>query len=371
MLISFKAFSQEQIKPKPEFQLIFDTSLMTFGTNNNKDWKAVGYADMQFKFTYKSEKIRAEITPEIEMYGTDIEATMKRAFIRANLHENFRLTVGKIPTSWGEGSYYNTGDLLYSSSANAGFMDLREDTIRDNARWLTNFYVPFNQYGFIEALYAAPNTSLKNLTTDPGSFDIADSAGGGRILFKAGDAQIQTGVMYDGSRDTVGMSFNVSGGIADFVDVYFGTRFEVDPSNPNTEDIAYSNEYSLGFSLPYTFTSGQFLSVKLETVFRPWRYWKSTNNTMTDRDTEAGDQYGNEIFFEVLYTPVILFTWMNRVIIQPIDGSAQFFTSFIFNPIQDLSIYMQLLAEAGSPNDKYSYANDGGVYVGLGLKYVL
>ena len=96
----------------------------------------------------ESKNVRAQLSLDTTI-GDEVLLDVARAYVKTRF-PGFRVTVGKDAVSWGEGSFYNAGDVIFGPVPLSG--DLTAEVMREDAVWLTSAYIPFGTYSFIEPL---------------------------------------------------------------------------------------------------------------------------------------------------------------------------------------------------------------------------
>ncbi len=128
--------------------------------------------------TFKSQKNRnvkgfIEInfdpdTPTEDSTYTKQPLELKKAYVKVRMIDH-RITAGKTRSTWGEGTVFNSGDVLFGSLN--PYVDLTADEKRSETAWMTLTNSPFGSFSFVELIYMPPQTELNDeniSTTVPG-----------------------------------------------------------------------------------------------------------------------------------------------------------------------------------------------------------
>ena len=356
-------------------QLDLTMSATTFNGGVTSDWyfSGVSYARLTFQNT-NQDFIKAVFS--MESYVSDQVAAIGiyQAFVRFMTQDQiFRFTMGKAPISWGEGIFYNAGDVLFPSTNPV--LDFTSFVVRDNTRWVMVPYISLGESGFIELLLASPHLSLLDtvifdyvqgfLPQDLSKLTWTHISGGGRVSWKLWDVQWQLGALYIGETAWTRPFLALSGGIAQTVDWYVASRVEVGEDIIQNELWQKTWDITAGLSLPWVFADNSSLSFRLEGIFRPFGAW-SEQEFAQDEFLEAHDLWGAKIFFEMGYSPNSIFSMVFRTIYSAVANSAFLNLVFEYAPYQDLTLGLNAVVQLGDNPLKIP----SGLLFGISLRYV-
>lgn len=307
-----------------------------------------------------------------------------QAYIRFRTNNGlFRFTMGKAPISWGEGIYYNAGDVLFSSTNPS--MDFNRVIKTDNTRWVIVPYFSIGSNGFFEALISTPSLSYY----DTFIYNYLDGIGFGgdlsylndpswsnlnagfRFSWKSLDVQWQTGVMYIGS-DTLTRPFiSMSGGIAQTVDWYLSSRVGLSPDGFNDGDWYKSWDISLGFYFPWVFRDSSNLSIRVEGLIRPLGNWYLQNGISSNEWEITREYLAAQAFLDITYILNSFFTFSFRDIYSIIDQSTVINVMFTLSPLQDLSLtFNTIIQVGGKDNTLFNLEKENSLLFSIILRYI-
>ena len=161
------------------------------------EWFALGQGTANLTLKSKgNSNVKGQLSIEAVL-GEPSLIDISRAFVKVRF-PGFRATLGKTRLSWGEGFFFNAGDLLYGSTSVQA--DLTSDILRDEAGWLTQLYLALGAFSFVEAIYLPGDVNLLELVEDPSAAlpALADSSVGGRLVGKLLGLKLEGGYLYRG-----------------------------------------------------------------------------------------------------------------------------------------------------------------------------
>jgi hypothetical protein len=116
--------------------------------------------------------------------------TLEKAYLKIRLPgfidgSSSRLSFGKMPVAWGQGAFFNAGDILFGAAPNQ--TSLFSSEYRTDTDWMVVFYLPLGDWSFVEIIGSPPMRSGET------------GRGGGRFVFTPGWAalnSIEAGYLY-------------------------------------------------------------------------------------------------------------------------------------------------------------------------------
>lgn len=281
-----------------------------------------------------------------------------RAFIKVRFPV-FRITLGKSAISWGEGFYFNAGDVIFGENAVSG--DMMESELRDNAAWLLSLYFPLGTFSFIEAVVLEPELNFYELLTEDDAEPphISDTSYGIRTNFKIVNVELETGYLFNGLENTHSPYMSMQGHL--FIDWYFAGTVVIPADSDQIEDL--EPKISLGIFHLINFENNATLSLRLEGLLKPDALWH-------EREANDDTEYGIMLFPEIIYFPIDSVGVFIRSIVSPVDLSALFSVGADWNVYSGLSIINNIAVQAGEETDIYGFNRDGGLSFTSGLKYI-
>lgn len=127
---------------------------------DSKYWHIGGESRFSYTLSGKNPQIRG--LTRIALLGTEqnkLLLELSRAYIRAripfNIGYSIQLELGKNTLAWGEGSYYNAGDVIFGSDPKSS--TLQNSSFRDYAFWQLRMFIPINSFSYFEPVFGLPD----------------------------------------------------------------------------------------------------------------------------------------------------------------------------------------------------------------------
>lgn len=304
----------------------------------------------------RNKNVRAQLTIDTIVADT-IMFDISRAFIKVRF-PGFRTTIGKAKVSWGEGFFYNAGDVIFGDTASIG--DISAEELRDEARWLTSAYIPLGTYSFIEPILLVPGLNLSELMQDQDDSipSTADTSAGGRVVARVKGIKIEGGYLYRGIEQQHKPYLSFQGHL--FLDWHLSSSLSIPHYSPEVSDLKQSFKISWGLFHLQSFISGDIVSFRLEGLVKPHASWK-------EKDAE---EYGLMLYPEIAWSPGKTLTFLFRSIVSPIDCSALITTGMYWNIYEGLKILNFLSVQAGETTDIYGWRKPGGIAFSSGFQFI-
>jgi len=376
-----------------------------------------GSADIKFKST-GDRKVKGEIDLELfspdllslKSGGTIAALEVKKIFIKANFILNeegsqiLKWTIGKTRLSWGEGSVFNSGDILFGSLS--PYLDYTESELRDQTAWLTALNFQLAPFVFVEFVALPPDMDLSHLLElSPPSTDeaaaatlladyklplISQSSVGARLYAELGEertVKLETGYLYQGESKVA---------VKELLDIpmhriYFGLEgnryfnwqitssvsFPVNDISDSWELVGELWSLSAGLSYIHSISSDSRISFRLESLWVPFGFWK--NPTVAEKSARSGKGVGVMLYPEIAYSPISSLNLVVRSMISPVDVSGQFSFGVDWNIYQGLNILLFGNFNGGSADSTFSwdrgessifYAGSTGFSIMMGMRYI-
>jgi hypothetical protein len=279
------------------------------------DWSELLVTEGMISFkSENSGNVRGEVAltyANTSDYDTVDDAIWK-AYLKARF-PSFRLTMGKTRLSWGEGTLFNAGDLLFGSDDMA--FDLTDSELRTETDWLAAITVPFDSFSFAE-LVILPSTE---------GDDIQDLSYGGRVYHTLGKLKTEAGAArIDGTnKGYLGFQGN------------FGLDWHLTTSLDDEEEW----EISGGLSSMRYLEGDKSLSMRFEFLLRPLGDWQDTSY--------ADGSWPLMLYPELTYvaSSSLAFSLRSIVCIPDLSTTAVFATSW--NVFQGFSLVGYVSAFSG------------------------
>lgn len=152
---------------------------------NNNDytdyWLLSGGTRFLYTLSGKKGNVRGQVRMEVlgdEANGLWFE--LSRAYIRKRMRLGqsyaMQIEIGKNTVAWGEGDYYNAGDVIFGADPKAratGFVS----EFRDFSFWQGRAFIPLNKASYVELLIGIPNQKYPIFFSES-STDTPSGAGG-------------------------------------------------------------------------------------------------------------------------------------------------------------------------------------------------
>jgi hypothetical protein len=319
-------------------------------------FSGIGRADVSFT-AEGSRNVRAELelsgTTMSSAAGLNAVITVPRAYVRARFPA-FRLTVGRTRLSWGEGAYFNAGDLLFGAAGTEP--DLMAQVLRDETAWLASAYVPLGTWSYIETVVLPQEPGF-----EAGIPPFESASAGARLETKIAQIRTQTGYLYRGLTGTHSAYVSLQGHLG--VDWYAAAGLSVPGSGADTDTALDSLEVSWGLLHIENLTAGGSLSFRLEGLVKPRGLWEPSGAA------DPAARYGLTLFPEIAWSPSQFLSFQLRSVVSPIDLSALVTAGGYWKPYDGFSVLGFLSIQAGEQNDTFAPDRAGGISFVTGVRY--
>ena len=347
----------------------YGTAGLTFKSLDNRNVK--GFIEIDFE----------PDTPAGDYSYTEPALELKKAYIKARMLDH-RLTVGKTRTTWGEGTVFNSGDVLFGSLN--PYVDLTEEEKRTETAWMTLTDTPFGSFSFVELVYMPPQREIndENIKTSVPGGRIEKSSIGGRIYTRAAGTKIEAGYIYKGQKRTESdpsirthrpyISFQ--GNIGPDWSLSSSAAIPA-VANPDTGIIKKS--FTCSFSLFHIINldHDSSLNLRLETLILPWHNWEEKTDLFSDAEnsTDIIEVYGIFVYPQIVYNISPGLNLSLQSVVSPIDISAMTTIGFFWNLYQNFEILNYLTFNAGEESDIFAWESSrediSGIAVTTGFRY--
>jgi hypothetical protein len=339
------------------------TLMNTLSSIGDGDWSlsAIGTGRLTFK-SEANRNVKARLSLDTSIADT-VLLDVSRAFIKVRF-PGFRITMGKDTVSWGEGYFYNAGDVIFGATPTT--VDLTADVLRDDAVWLTSAYVPLGTYSFIEPIILAPELNLSMLIADPNAPppSLEDTSIGGRAVTKISGIKTEAGYLYSGIQKAHLPYLSFQGHL--LVDWHLSGSVSIPQSSTQAFDLSEDLVMSFGlFHLQRLEQAGSSsISFRLEGLLRPAASWEQRDSSIEDT------QYGLMLYPEISWAMNQSLTLFLRNIVSPIDLSALITAGINWNIYEGFRLLSFLMVQAGEETDLFSLSKPGGFAISTGFQYI-
>lgn len=334
-----------------------------------------------------SPNVRATVEMDYSSFDTisqtiDYQLSLRKFNVRVRFPGVLSFTIGKTRSTWGNGTIFNSGDILFNSTSAA--ISWQQDDKRQDTAWLASLNVPFSKFGFIEGVLLAPALSSTGSLTSGGSLQpgkISDMGGGGRISQDWGKFQAEGGYIYKGQHkagtQTSGYSDFLGNTLYAAAQLDAGALWGVDMSDTLNlkgkgssqldSDMA-KRSFSVSFNSNYTWNlyyNTQTLALDVEGVVFPYYSWTPRVATRSIGDPgydPLTDETAMRLYASLTWS---VSTWMFFVntIYMPLNYESQIYFGAQWNVYNNLYIQSNILLNFESGET----APDTGI--SLGVKY--
>ena len=322
------------------------------------DWSLSGLGSARITIkSVNNRNVKAQISLDSYISET-VFLDIYRAFIKVRFPV-FRITLGKSAISWGEGFYYNAGDVIFGETAVS--TDMMENELRDNAAWLLSLYFPLGTYSFLETVVLEPELNLYELLTEDDAEPphISDTSYGLRTNFKIVNVEFESGYLFNGIEDSHNPYVSLQGHL--LVDWYLAGSLMIPLDTEQIEDL--EPKISLGLFHVISFENDSSLSFRLEGLVKPDALWE-------EQDADDDTEYGLMIFPELIWKPIESVGVFFRSVVSPIDLSSLFSLGVDWNVYSGLNIINNISIQAGEETDILRFNRDGGFAFTSGLRFI-
>ncbi len=354
-------------------------------TSPDIDWAVIGGGEVSLDVQATGNRfVRGRFTLTaalpVTRRGADVRFEIERAFIKARFpffdERFFNVTIGKTRLTWGDGAFYNAGDIIFGSGASNP--DFTDSTIRDENIFLLSALFPLGDLTFLEPIFIPPDINILFEGGVP-TVNISPAetlAAGLRINADIGEIKTQAGYLYRGieTRDSAGaerlalthqpfvsLQWNL------LVDMQLSSTIAIDQTlsgDSLNEDILASWLISYGFFHIFALPSDASISLRLESLFRPGGVWEQRH------PLESDEYYGVNIFFETVFSFSPSFNITLRSLFSPIDLSALVAPGLVWAPYNGMRLFFFPLIEMGERGDIYSWEQENGLTFSAGVTFI-
>jgi hypothetical protein len=343
------------------------TLMNTLATMDDETVSLTGFGTGRLTFkSAGSRNVKGQLSFDARIGDASL-LDVSRAFVKARF-PGFRITLGKDTVAWGEGVFYNAGDVIFGAVPQS--VDLTAEILRDDAVWLTSVYVPLDPYSFVEPILLAPELNLSTLVQDPQASppSLGDAAAGGRFVTKLAGIKTEAGYLYRGKERTHNPYFSLQGHL--LVDLHLSASVSV-PHYPG-EASGAGCEPAISFGLFHlqrlSSAGADSMSFRLEGLLRPLGDWVAQDSSITDADSYT--EYALMLYPEVAWALDRSLTLLCRSVVSPIDLSALITVGVNWNVYEGLKLLGYLSVQAGEQDDLYGLRKDGGLGLAAGVQYI-
>jgi hypothetical protein len=376
-------------QPVPSVTVEAITSAVRDG---DERWAAASLGRGELTLTApRNPNTRGELTLELEA-GADgaLRSSLTRAWVRARFpwfaERSFHITAGKAALTWGEGLFYNAGDVIFGAELNP--QDLTGTLERNRADWLVHAFLPTGTFSFLEPVVVLPLPDFSTLAEDPTAYpDLRDGAAGLRYQARLAGVEVESGYFVDGAAEEHRPYLSLQGHLG--ADLYAAASttlpYDVAAASADKRDAAAdtareSLTVTAGALYNARLPRSQQLSARFEALLRPNATWSERDASGTGASAsqlaagggtaDPADLYALELYPEIVWTLSPNFTLYARSVLSPLDLSALVTPGLAWNLYDGLSLQLFTTAQHGEQEDTYGFDRFGGASVTGIVRYV-
>lgn len=271
--------------------------------------------------------------------------SIKYAYIKARFPiggRNFRVTMGKSHLTWGIGSFFNAGNLLFGESGKISGLTKVVGELREETDWLMALHLPLGRFSFIETAFMFPQMYLD---ADPPAFpEIEGSKVGARVRTKLLDTTLELGYLYDGGEKAHRPALSLQGNLGP--DLY-GSVTTLIRGDGRTGGLRENLAFSFGTLWINPVRLCRSLLLRIEGMVRP------------------SGRIPIELFPEIIVRADGISTLIFRGVLSPSDRSGLVVSSLSFNPYQGFHLFLLFSARFGKEPYSFGYMGRMGALIGM------
>lgn len=265
---------------------------------------------------------------------TSLDDVIHKAYFKARF-PSFKLTVGKTRLSWGEGTLFNAGDVLYGSSSTS--VSFTQAELRSSTGWMASINYPLGFFSFAEAVLLPSGTAK------------ATEAGAGfRLYATVSDIKMETGYVtkIESSVRVHKPYVSLQGNIGP--DWHLSSSLSIPQSGDIATKTADSWMISGGLYQLVRMEGDRNIGLRLEFLTRPFGNWAWA--PVKDDNTCALLLYP-----EISYAPSSSLGLSLRAIVSPLDFSMNISMGASWAVYDGFSLIAYLTAPVGDVGDLFSW----------------
>ncbi len=345
--------AQVRVKPEGRISALYGLSRVPGG-----DPLAAALLAADLGLSAASPDVRSQVMVRL-LASEPLQASLVRAWVRARLGESGRFTAGISRLSWGQGFFFNSGDVLYGSTGLSS--DLTAESLREEAGLLLSYYQGLGDISFFEILVFPPSLSFGINGLEPGEWETA--AAGGRVVVtlpeESTGLRMEAGYLFRGGTANPALLqpdghvpyAALQGSLWGHANLYASARLEVEPSAMSWEGVGESLNISGGLYRLWSLEGGGSVTVRLEGLVEP-----------------GLDPIPFSSYTEMTASPDGKGTFLLRGITHS-DASALIMAGWLQRMYQGLTVQLFLQVQAGEDGDIFGWNREGDLSAILGMEY--
>ncbi|MBN2511016.1 MAG: hypothetical protein JXB03_12100 [Spirochaetales bacterium] len=318
--------------------------------------------------------VKAELSLSAVIGQTSL-IDIEKAYIKARFPA-FRTLVGKTRLSWGDGFFFNAGDVIFGSTN--PLADLTGDEIRTDTLWIASAFIPLGRFSFAETVVVPPQIDVAyefirqtNARIEEEPYlppaPAADSAwAGARIQGKIAQIKTEGGYLYKGSEGSHRPYISAQGNL--YVDWYASASATLSDGTSSGRDILDSSLLSFGLFHIAKPSRNITLNLRIEGLVSPGGRWQE--GTDLSAPGSNADYYGVYLYPEISAGFPGSRNLFLRGVYSPIDSSGLVTAGASWNIYQGFSVLGYATLQAGEDTDQFCVKRYSGYAITMGIKYV-
>ena len=331
--------------------------------------------DVSFKST-GNKNVKSELSLKASVGETAL-FEVDKAYIKTRFPA-FRTTIGKTRLAWGDGFFFNTGDVIFGSVN--PLADLTEDEVRTESSWLGSVFVPTGRFSFIEGVILPPQIDLAleywKQTKEqeagtpenyvPPSPEIGETGAGVRIQGKLREVKTEAGYFYKGQTMEHQPYVSAQGNI--YVDWYASAATAL--SEGPEEDNGFYENLKISWGLYHIAKPSRdvTLNLRLEGLVLPDGRWKEGEDYYSPQT--IGQYYGVYLYPEISAGLPGHKSFFIRGVYSPVDTSGLGTVGASWNIYQGFSVLAYATSQFGEDTDQFCFTRYGGYSIAIGAEFI-
>ena len=332
-----------------------------------------GKGELSFK-SADNRDVKAELSITA-VIGETALLDIDKAYVKTRFPA-FRTLIGKTRLTWGDGFFFNAGDVIFGSTN--PLADLTADEVRSDTSWIASAFIPLGRFSFIEAVVVPPQidvayeyakqTAAKIDGTPyvPPSPDAGSAWAGGRIQGKISEVKTEAGYLYKGDEGVHMTYLSAQGNI--YVDWYASASTALSSASGASEDVTDNAALSFGLFHIAKPTRDITLNLRLEGLVSPGGRWKESDDYSAPGS--SADYYGIYLYPEISAGLPGSKNLFLRAVYSPIDTSGLATVGASWNIYQGFSILGYATAQMGEDTDQFCFDRYSGYSLTAGVKFI-
>ncbi len=328
------------------------TGLVIATKDVDEDLTSSGLAKGSLTVKSKGSKyVKSQLTLDFTSMRNMGTLSISKAWVKFR-YPLIRATLGKNRITWGEGTAFNAGDVIFDDyispdSEEAEAMDLTADELKSMNRTMVLVTHPMGRFTFAEGIYLPYDFfTMAELAgaaggVIPSDKEINQHSYGGRFVTKAAGMKFETGYIYNGDLGMHKPYISINGTL--LVDYHLSASVNIDHNDSSFDSWKESLKISTGNFYIFDLDDDKTLTLRLEALVKPFGDWESD---------------ALMLYPEISFVPNEEIALFFRAIGSPLDLSMKATLGLNWKTYQGFSIGSFISANMGEEGDIYSFSDD-------------